>query len=176
MSHAQPQLWVIAGPNGAGKSTLIRRQKFADWMPVVNADDIAEALRRELVGTNEAAIIAKAGRMALAQRNAFLTEGRSFVIETTLTGHSELHLMGAAKARGYKVNLVYVKIASPELSNSRVCTRVATGGHDVPEPDIFRRFARSLKNLPKAIAISDRVRILDNRERRYRRVDGIEAI
>lgn len=70
MSHAQPQLWVFAGPNGAGKSTLIRRQKFADWMPVVNADDIAAGLRQEHVGMNEAAIIAKAGRMALAQRNA----------------------------------------------------------------------------------------------------------
>lgn len=168
MSHTQPQLWVFAGPNGAGKSTLIRRQKFPDWMPVVNADDIAAKLRQEQIGVEEAAIIAQAGRIALKQRNALLAERRSFVIETTLTGHSELHLMQAAKARGYKVNLVYVKIASPEQSNSRVCTRVATGGHDVPEADIFRRFARSLENLPKAIAISDRVRILDNRGVGYR--------
>lgn len=168
MSHAQPQLWVFAGPNGAGKSTLIRRQKFADWMPVVNADDIAEALRQVKVRLNEAVIIAQAGRMALAQRNALLAEGRSFVIETTLTGHSELHLMQAAKASGYKVNLVYVKIASPQQSNSRVCTRVATGGHDVPEPDICRRFARSLENLPKAIALCDRVRIFDNRGSGYK--------
>jgi predicted ABC-type ATPase len=163
MSHTQPQLWVFAGPNGAGKSTLIRRQRFADWMPVVNADDIAAGLRQEQVGDEDAAIIVQAGRLALARRNALLVEGRSFVIETTLTGHSELHLMQAAKARGYKVNLVYVKIASPEQSNSRVCTRVATGGHDVPEPDIFRRFARSLENLPKAIAASNRVRIFENR-------------
>ena len=148
--------------------TSIRHLKFADWMPVVNADDIAVGLRQEQVGVEEAAIIAQAGRIALKQRSALLAERRSFVIETTLTGHSELHLMRAAKAQGYKVNLVYVKIASPEQSNSRVCTRVATGGHDVPEQDIFRRFARSLENLPKAIAISDRVRILDNVGRAHR--------
>ena len=38
-----PQLWVVAGPNGAGKSTLTRRY-LAGRLPIVNPDDIAQAL------------------------------------------------------------------------------------------------------------------------------------
>ena len=168
MSAEQPQLWVFAGPNGAGKSTLIRRYRVAALIPVVNADDIAEALRQQRTGKSEAVILALAGRQALAERSRLLSEGLSFAFETTLTGHSELRLMQTARDRGYKVNLVYVRISSAELSNSRVVLRVKTGGHNVPERDVFRRFHRSLKNLPTAMKMSDRFRVLDNSGKHYR--------
>ncbi len=168
MSQDGPQLWVFAGPNGAGKSTLIHRCNVAERIPVVNADDIADAIRKGGDQRSELEIVTQAGRQAVERRNALLREGRSFAIETTLTGHSELHLMQEAKARGYKVNLVFVMVASPELSNSRVTLRVGAGGHDVPEHDVLRRFPRSVKNLQTATAMSDRVCILDNSGRRYR--------
>jgi predicted ABC-type ATPase len=171
MSQHQPQLWVFAGPNGAGKSTLVYYFKVAERIPVVNADDIADALRQGNIRQSEAAIIVQAGRRAVAQRDRLLHAGRTFAIETTLTGHSELEFMRAARLRGYKVNLVYVMLSSAEQSNSRVVLRVAAGGHDVPEQDVFRRFGRSLENLPAAMKASDRVRILDNSGRSYRLVD-----
>jgi predicted ABC-type ATPase len=176
MNSHQPQLWVFAGPNGAGKSTLVRHYKVAERIPVVNADDIADTLRRESVCQSEAAVVVQAGRQAVAQRDRLLYEGRTFAIETTLTGHSELELMRAARLRSYKINLVYVRLSSAELSNSRVALRVAMGGHDVPEQDIFRRFGRSLENLPAAIKASDRVRILDNSGKRYRLMNGTDCV
>ena len=44
----------------------------------------------------------------------------------------------------------------------RIRNRVALGGHDVPEPDVRRRFARLKANLPSAIALADAARLYDN--------------
>lgn len=162
MSKNRPCIWVFAGPNGAGKSTLMRHCRVAERMLVVNADDIAADLRLKLADKSEAAIIALAGRHALAYRNRLLNEASDFAVETTLTGHSELRLIQDAAAAGYRVNFVYVRISNPNQSNSRVVSRVKAGGHDVPEADIFRRFSRSLANLPRAIALSDSAIVLDN--------------
>lgn len=173
MSGSQPSLWVFAGPNGAGKSTLVQRYKVGDRIPMVNPDDIALAIRAEH-GTDQASAQTKAGRIAVAMRARLLAEGRSFGIETTLTGRKELQLMQAARNLGYKVNLVYVGLESAEDSNSRVMARVRRGGHDVPEQDIYRRFGRSLVNLPAAIHLSDRVRVLDNSDEHRRLVLKID--
>ena len=51
---------------------------------------------------------------------------------------------------------------SPDQALYRVRNRVVLGGHDVPEPDVRRRFARSLAHLPAAIARSDETRLYDN--------------
>lgn len=115
-----------------------------------------------------------AGRIALEQRADLLKRGVSFAIETTLTGQSELLLLQKAKAAGYKLNLVYDGIDNAMQSNGRVLTRVIRGGHDVPESDIFRRYNRSLENLPKAMQLCDRVRILDNAGADYRYVLSID--
>jgi predicted ABC-type ATPase len=46
----------------------------------------------------------------------------------------------------------------------RVATRVAKGGHNVPEVDIRRRYERSLSNLARALPLADRARLVDNSE------------
>jgi predicted ABC-type ATPase len=40
--------------------------------------------------------------------------------------------------------LYFIEVASADLAVARVAHRVARGGHDVPEVDIRRRFARGL--------------------------------
>ncbi|WP_432804183.1 hypothetical protein, partial [Azospirillum argentinense] len=70
--------------------------------------------------------------------------------------------------QGYKVNLVYVGIGSATLSALRVKQRVARGGHDIPKPDVMRRYGRSVAALPKALAIAHRAWVLDNTSDRRR--------
>ena len=70
--------------------------------------------------------------------------------------------MAAARAVGFSVELHYVCVESPDLALDRIQTRVASGGHNVPEADARRRFVRSLDNLPIAIARSDVARLYDN--------------
>jgi len=49
-------------------------------------------------------------------------------------------------AAGYRVEIVYLKIDSPQLALKRITARVKRGGHDVPREDVLRRFARSWAN------------------------------
>lgn len=155
----RPQLWVVAGPNGAGKTTLTG-QHFAGRIPVVNPDDIANQINPGHQGSP--ATMVAAGRLAIAQRHALLSEGKSFAVETTLTGKGELELMRRAAAQGYKVNLFFVGLDDAQLSAGRVAQRVRSGGHPVPLDDIFRRFDRSLSHLSEALTLADRAYVLDN--------------
>ena len=70
--------------------------------------------------------------------------------------------MEAAQEAGYRIELHYVAVDSPDLALIRIRNRVALGGQDVPEPDVRRRFARSQANLPSAIALADAARLYDN--------------
>jgi predicted ABC-type ATPase len=162
----RPQLWVIAGPNGAGKSTLVARFRVAERMPVVNPDVIARDLKPDHHG--ETTLMLEAGRIAAARRRALLSAEQSFAIETTLTGHSELRVMSAARHAGYKINLVYVGVDDALTSLARVRERVAQGGHDVPSAIVMRRYAKSLANLVTAVGMTDRCFILDNTGNRHR--------
>ncbi len=158
---ARPQLWVVAGPNGAGKSTLVRRHhKLAARLVVINPDDIA--LRIDPARRNEPIVQLQAGREALALRQDFLTKGIDFLVETTLTGKGELVLMAKARSVGFKVTLAYVGLLRAEMSAARVIERVRSGGHDVTDEDIYRRFSRSVGNLPSALKQADRAYLLDN--------------
>lgn len=165
MSDAKPTLVVIAGANGAGKSTLTLAGLPGD-RPVVDPDAIARRINPDNV---RAAGIA-AGREAVRQQNDFLDRRESFAVETTLSGNRTLTLMDEARARGFEVELHYVRLNNPEANVARVASRVERGGHDIPTQDILRRFERSDENLPEAIVRSDRADLHDNSGARLVRV------
>ena len=148
-----PTLFVVAGPNGCGKSSLTRTTWFTG-VQVIDPDAIARGMTPGAPG--------QAAREALRQRRAALRAGRTHLVETTLAGFGVLRLMEAAKTAGYRIELHYVCVDSPDQALYRIRNRVVLGGHDVPEPDVRRRFARSLAHLPAAIARSDEARLYDN--------------
>lgn len=148
-----PVLFVVAGPNGAGKSTLTRTGRFVR-VPVIDPDVIDDP-------AVSAHPIAQ-GREALRRRRATVAAGKTLVIETTLAGHGTLRFMDDCREAGYQLALYFISVASPEQALDRIRNRVALGGHDIPEPDVRRRFSRSLANLPGAIMRSDEARLYDN--------------
>lgn len=158
MTAPQPTLTIIAGPNGAGKSTFTRATQEALLFPVIDPDTEARLLRPD---NPEAARIA-GGKQAIKRARAYLANNRSFAVETTLSGHTYLRMMAEAKRKGWQVNLIYVGVDNVQTSIERVAQRVAAGGHNVPEEDIRRRYARSLANLVVAIQQADSTSIFDN--------------
>ena len=84
------------------------------------------------------------------------------MVETTLAGSGVLRLMETARKAGYRSVVPYVSVDSPDQALIRIRNRVVLGGHDVPESDVRRRFARSQANLPAAIARADEVLLYDN--------------
>jgi predicted ABC-type ATPase len=70
--------------------------------------------------------------------------------------------MRNAKQAGYRALLIYVALGDPELHIERVRLRVSRGGHDIPDPDIRRRYWRSLSHAPEAILLANETVVLDN--------------
>lgn len=158
-----PVLTVIAGPNGAGKSTIYKIvQPMGQF---VNADDIEALLPPTL---SKADREKTAARKALETVKGLLSTTQSFVVETTLAGKWPLKLMEDAKAAGYRVELIYICLDSPQLSIERVAFRVRNGGHDIPTEAILRRYPRSLANLRPASQLADEFAVIDNSDRKPR--------
>lgn len=169
---SQPQPWLVAGPNGAGKSTLADRY-LKDKLPVINPDNIARQINPAM-GSDMSSVALQAGRAAIQRQQACLKQQVSFAIETTLTGKRELRLMRAARAQGYKINLVFVGIDGPDMSAFRIASRVQSGGHHVKARDVSRRYPRSLANLDSALKLADRGFVLDNSYSKRRLLLSIE--
>lgn len=171
MTAPKPTLTIIAGANGVGKSTFTCATSEALQVIVIDPD--AEA-RRVQPDNPEAAAIA-GGRQAIKRARAYLENNQSFAVETTLSGNTYLRMMTEAKRRGWLVFLFYVGVDNVQTSIERVAQRVAAGGHNVPEEDIRRRYARSLANLPIALQQADYASIFDNSIRvGYRKILTIE--
>ncbi len=135
---------VIAGPNGAGKTTFAREflPNEANCPDFINADLIAAGLSPFAPQT--AAF--RAGRLMLEEIHARIRRGNSFAFETTLSGRTYANLLRDCRGQGYHVLLIFLSLPSADMAVARVAARVAQGGHNVPEPDIRRRFSAGIKN------------------------------
>ena len=157
----RPVCIVIAGPNGAGKTTFAREflPKEAGVVYFVNADLIASGLsplRPELAGL-------AAGRLLLKELNRLAKARSDFAFESTLSGLSHLGRLKRWKAAGYRIEIVYLRLPSPQLALRRIAARVKQGGHDVPRGDVLRRFNRSWTNFQNAYHfVADAWTVYDN--------------
>ena len=135
---------IIAGPNGAGKTTFAQEYlpNEANCPIFVNADLIAAGLSPFRLA--DAAI--RAGRLMLEEIDNHARAGRTFAIETTLSGRGYVRRIRQWRADGYTVKLIFLSLATPEEAITRVKSRVSQGGHDVPEAVIRRRFNAGLRN------------------------------
>ena len=142
---AQPNCYIIAGPNGAGKTTFATRflPLYANCRNFINPDLLARAYSP----FDPDAGMRRAGR-AVLERIAEFTEARvDFAFETTLSGRAHVPLLRRVKNAGFRLHMFYLWIPSPELALLRIRDRVESGGHNVPERDVRRRFGRTLRNL-----------------------------
>ena len=82
----------------------------------------------------------RAGRMMLREIAHHAAQGVSFALETTLSGLTYAHMIDDWRSDGYTVKMIFLALGSAEEAIARVSTRVAQGGHDIPEATIRRRF------------------------------------
>lgn len=136
---ATPEAILIGGANGAGKTTFARELLPSLYRGVefLNVDEI----QRE---APHLAHPMAAGRELLHRLNAIEGSRDSFAIETTLSSMMYAKRMRSWKTWGYCLTLHYIELPSDDYAVRRVATRVAAGGHAVPESDVRRRFSRGL--------------------------------
>ncbi len=140
-----PNLYIIAGCNGAGKTTasFTVLPEMLDCQEYINADEIARGLSP--FHPDKAAI--EAGRIMLRKIDHFLNNNIDFSFETTLATRSYVNIIKKSQQLGYQITLLFFWLDSVELAKERVLTRVAEGGHNIPEQTIVRRYFSGLKNL-----------------------------
>jgi len=146
-----PQILVFAGPNGSGKSSVTAAFELVGLY--INADDIKA--RRNCTDL-------EAAQEAERLRESCLSERRSFTFETVLSTDRNLRLLERAKPKGYNISGVFVLTANCEHNVFRVKSRELSGGHSVLPEKVRSRYAKSLANVPRLLALCDEFRIVDN--------------
>ncbi len=106
----------------------------------VNADEFAKALSP--FEPEKASI--QASRYMLMKVRYLFDRQEDFAIETTLSTKSLRKMAQEAQANGYSVTLLYFWLNTPDIAVERVKARVKTGGHNIPEPTIRRRYYAGL--------------------------------
>lgn len=139
-----PKMYIIAGCNGAGKTTASYTvlPEVLGIKEFVNADEIAKGLSP----FNQERMAIEAGRIMLQRMEDLLSQDEDFAFETTLASRSYTQFIEKAHAKNYFVTLLFFWLPSPELAIERVATRVAEGGHNIPEDVIRRRYDSGIRN------------------------------
>ena len=156
-----PKLYIISGCNGSGKTTasytllpdLLNCREF------VNSDEFAKSFSPFDPG----AASVTASRYMLMKINYLLDRKMDFAVETTLATRSLLQIVLQAQKLGYESTVLYFWLNSPELAIERVRDRVASGGHNIPDAVVRRRYVMGLQYLFDVyIPVIDRWILADN--------------
>jgi len=144
MLDRRPIVVALAGPNGAGKSSYFKTHLSEAALNFVNADVLAAKWNLDAYA---------ASGLADDLRRKLIARRESFVFETVFSDPigDKLEFLKSAEKAGYFVFLIFIGIASPELSGDRVEMRVSQGGHDVPVEKQRERYPRIMKNLKRAL-------------------------
>jgi predicted ABC-type ATPase len=157
-----PTIYLIAGCNGAGKTTFAKEflPHQVKCLRFYNADELA----RGLSPLDPRAGALRAGRLLLNEIRESIDRHETFALESTLSGKTYIRIFQRALSLGYDIELHYLWLSNVEQAIARVKRRVRMGGHDVPVPDIRRRFKRSLVHLlDNYLPLATRWAIWDNR-------------
>jgi predicted ABC-type ATPase len=140
-----PKLYIISGCNGAGKTTASYTilPEMLDCKEFVNADEIA----RGISPFKPESVSIQAGKIMIERINNLMANGTDFAIETTLATRIYAKIIKYAQERGYKITLLFFWLSMPNLAVERVKMRVASGGHNIEEKTIRRRYDIGIKNL-----------------------------
>jgi predicted ABC-type ATPase len=161
----RPSIVIVAGVNGCGKSTFAAKAAGGSALlgqTAINPDQLTQeasaqfpelgAVGANLLGVERAE---KAVWRAIA-------EGKSAAIETVLSSTKFIPLLQAASKRRHRTRLIFIGLPTVQLALERIQSRVAQGGHDVPESKVRDRWDRAHDNLVTFMQAVDDVLIFSN--------------
>jgi predicted ABC-type ATPase len=157
-----PVIAVLAGVNGAGKSSVAGGFLLKEGDTFFNPDTVAQQIRNLHPDIPLAMANAHAWQIGKSLLEQAIAGGRDYRFETTLGGRSIAQLLQQAARAGHRLHIWFCGLASADLHLQRVRSRVAHGGHDIPEEKIRERWNRSRENLIRLLPLIDHLRVYDN--------------
>ncbi|RFS19469.1 hypothetical protein DVR12_22815 [Chitinophaga silvatica] len=169
-----PSLYIITGSNGAGKSSVgagFLPLKIQQQYSIFDGDKLYMQKQRTLWSEGIRAH-KEAKKIALAfveltfdtlVENA-LTTRDNFVYEGHFTNNATWDVPKRFREAGYTVNMLYLGLDNPDLSELRVIDRTKEGGHYVPRNIIEDNFYGNLEKLNIHYNILDTLEIIDTSE------------
>ncbi len=158
------RIYVLAGVNGAGKSSIGGAMLAEAGVEFFNPDRAARLFRSVYPGIRQEdanSVAWQEGRRLLEKA---ILERLNFAFETTLGGRTMASLLERAVAAGIEVRVWYVGLEGADLHIARVRSRVAMGGHDIPETKVRERYDRSRMKLIELLPKLTELRVFDNTE------------
>ena len=160
---------MLAGTNGAGKSSLMGARLLQQGVEYFDTDHAAQPiLSANLFSGNPGISQVEANSAAWHEGKRLLeraiAEKLDFAFETTLGGKTIANLLDQALSQGIEVRIWYVGLEGVERHIARVRSRVAQGGHDIPEERIRERYIQSRINLIRLLPRLTELLLYDNSE------------
>ena len=135
------------------------RQSGAEYF---DPDEAALSLRSANPGMTQEEANSAAWLQGKRLLERAISERLDFAFETTLGGSTMAALLEQAFNEKIEVRIWFVGLATPELHIARVRSRVAAGGHGIPEGVIRERYENSRLNLVDLMPKLTELRVYDN--------------
>ncbi len=159
-TRPRPFIFVLAGVNGAGKSSVGGALLTDHGLTWFNPDTYARELMAQL-GLDLAEANARAWEYGRLHLEMAIAQGTNYAFETTLGGRTISDMLLEA-TNTHDVVMLFCGLSSPEQHIERVRSRVASGGHDIPETKIRERWVGSRANLIKLMPRLAHLQVFDN--------------
>lgn len=156
-----PVIFVLAGVNGAGKSSVggtYIRSRGEDYF---NPDEATRKIRQE-TGCSEEEANGLAWEKGKKLLETAIRNRKNHAFESTLGATTIPRLLVEAATTGFEVQVWFVGLSSPEQHMERIRSRVAQGGHDIPEAKIRERWNNSRRNIIELMPHLAELRVFDN--------------
>lgn len=153
---------MLAGVNGAGKSSIGGAAIRSFGGEYYNPDEAARGLLAARPGMKQSEANGAAWHQGRRLLERAIAERLDFAFESTLGGNTIPRLLAEGAAKGAEVHVWYIGLASAEQHLARVAARVRSGGHDIPEADVRRRYEHSRLNLIHLLSKLASLRVYDN--------------